>query len=193
MSQSLAVLLSILSVGVTTPSMAQTRDVQTPDTLGAAFDAEAIGKGTPNDYDFLVGKWRFRFQQMGESGYRPPEDGIWTIRMVHDGLVIEDVWRKEETDNPTITYRIYDPVLERWNLQGFKPRTGTWDPGVSWSDGAHRYVVQTFGGQVLARIRYYEIRPEAFRWRADGSLDGGETWIRDLWKMDATRVREGGR
>ena len=114
------------------------------------------------------------------------------IRKVHDGLVIEDVWRKGNTDNPTITYRIFDPVLERWKLQGFRPRTGVWDPGVSWSDGTDRFVVQTFGEQLLARIRYYEIRPNSFRWRADGSLDGGKTWMRDLWKMDATRIEGSG-
>jgi hypothetical protein len=190
MSRRLAILLPLAFVGMSvTSSSAQTSSVTMPDAQGAAFDPEAIGKGTPNDYDFLVGTWSFRFQQMGENGYRPVEDGIWTIRKIHDGLVIEDVWRKEETDNPTISYRIYDPVLERWNLQGFRPRTGTWDPGVSWSDGSHRFVVQTFGGQVLARIRYFDIGPDSFRWRADGSLDQGKTWILDLWKMEATRVQ----
>jgi len=156
---------------------------------GAKFDAEAVGRGTPADYDFLVGSWTFVFEQRGEDGTRrPARTGTWEVRKAHGGLVIEDVWRLADSDDPTLTYRVFDPTREHWTLRGVRPKTGTWDPGVSWSDGDERFVVQTFSERLLARIRYYDIRPDGFRWRADGSLDGGKTWTLDLWTMEVTRA-----
>jgi hypothetical protein len=189
MARALAILFLLLLPRLMSPSAAHPQSVETPDTLGAAFDPGAIGKGSFEDYDFLVGTWRFHFQQRKDDGtYEPSRPGTWTVRRIHDGLVIEDVWRLDGSDNPTVTYRIWDSALERWRLQGFRPRTGIWEPGLSWSDPDHRYVVQTFDETLLARIRYYEIRPDAFRWRADGSLDGGRTWTLDWWKMDVARA-----
>jgi hypothetical protein len=192
MSRPLAILLplALLAMSVT-PSKAQTSSVRMPDALGAAFDPEAVGKGTLADYDFLVGTWSFHFQPRGTDGsYGPPQTGTWTVRKNHGGHLIEDVWHIDGSDDPTITFRVFDPNAERWRLMGTRTSRGTWDPGISWSDGDQRFVVQTFREALLARIRYFDIRPDHFLWRADVSQDEGRTWILDAWSMDVTRTGE---
>ena len=55
-----------------------------------------------------------------------------------------------------------------------------------------RYVVQYYGtgeNALITRIRYYQVKRNHFLWRADGSVDGGATWITDYWKIEAERER----
>jgi hypothetical protein len=81
MSRPLAILLPLAFLGMSvTSSPAQTSSVSMPDVLGAAFDPEAVGKGTLADYDFLVGTWSFHFQPKGSDGsYGPPQTGTWRL------------------------------------------------------------------------------------------------------------------
>ena len=157
------------------------------DTLGANFDHTTPGQGTPEDYDFLEGEWTFRFQNGPEGRV---QTGKWTSRKTHDGYVVEDVWTLDNSTNPTISYRVFNPERKLWEFQGVKPKTGSFDPAISWSNGDERFIVQTFGkGTLLTRIRYHRITPNHFLWRADGSLDGGKTWMKDMWLIEADRVK----
>ena len=78
-----------------------------------------------------------------------------------------------------------------WEFQGLKTSRGSWDPGLAWSNGNERFVVQTFvDGTIKARIRYQRVTHDHFLWRADVSIDGGKTWIPDQWILEAHRVPE---
>ena len=182
----------LMASAVLTNPQSALPDVAPPAALGASFDPKAVGKGTPADFDFLIGSWTFRFQQRGEGGvFRPSQPGEWTTRKAYDGAVVEDLWRLGGSTNPTITYRVFNQAKQLWELQGTHPRTGGWDAGIAWTRPDHadeRYLVQHFNdGKLLVRIKYYQITPTSFRWRADGSGDEGKTWTLDLWKMEATR------
>jgi hypothetical protein len=185
-------------------------DVPTPDTLGANFRHDSVGTSTPTDFDFLDGSWTIRFQsrrcntQEGRfscsAEFAPARAGTWSARRIHDGQVIED---KFSLINPndgsrsfTLTYRVYNQARKTWEIAGVNARQGSpWAPGVSWADArGDRYVVQTYGtGQnaFITRIRYYQVKPNHFLWRADGSADGGRTWHRDYWKIEAHRDPNG--
>jgi len=43
------------------------------------------------------------------------------------------------------------------------------------------------GRTTILKIRYYNIQPNRFSWAADHSSDGGATWVRDYWRIEATR------
>jgi hypothetical protein len=51
---------------------------------------------------------------------------------------------------------------------------------------------QTFGvaggRPSVWRIRYHDIRPDAFSWVADRSPDGGKTWVRGHQTIEARRI-----
>ena len=189
---------SIALVGATvTTAGAQVRDVPAPDTLGANFRYDSVGTSTPTDFDFLDGKWNIRFQaRKSPTEFNPARAGTWSARRIQNGLVIEDEFSLINADGSrslTLTYRVYNQARKTWEIAGVNAKQGSpWAPGVSWSNGKDRFVVQTYGtgdDRLITRIRYYEVTPNHFLWRADGSTDGGKTWIRDFWKIEADRAR----
>jgi len=192
------VLFFALALLGATRAAAQRPDVPTPDTLGANFRHDSVGTSTPTDFDFLDGKWNIRFQsRKSATEFNPAVAGTWSARRTHDGLVIEDEFSlinpNDGSRSLTLTYRVYNKARKTWEIAGTSAKQGTpWAPGTSWSDGRDRFVVQTYGtGEkaLITRIRYYAVTPDHFLWRADGSSDGGKTWIRDFWKIEANRAK----
>jgi hypothetical protein len=165
------------------------------DTLGAAFAVEDSVRlhGTPQDFDFLVGLWEFRFQQRRPNGeFSPAYAGHWSAqKKSNPNAFVEDHFRPDNRtatwDVGTWTYRIFNPQRSLWTMQGVGSESGQWAPGLCWSDADNRYVIQWYGTSLM-RIRYFNIKPNSFQWRADRSSDGGKTWQLDWWTMEATRV-----
>lgn len=173
---------------------AQAVVIPRPDTLGANFAADHPGRGTPSDYDFLIGKWQFRTQARNPTtlAYGPVNTGTWTATRTHGGFVVEDEFAGARPDggtNVTETYRVFNPQDTVWAIEGVSVRRGVWQPGTGWSDGRDRFLVQDNPGlHARLRIRYYDITSNHFLWRADGSTDGGRTWVPDVILIEATRV-----
>jgi hypothetical protein len=193
----LMVTLTLLAITASsTPAAAQQALVPRPDTMGANFDAASPGTGTPADYDFLIGRWtyRFQFRDPASGAYSPVRQGTWTATKRPDGPFVADEFSATSPDSArsqgtVLTYRAFNPARKRWDMQGVGSRRGRWSPGVSWSDGGDRFVVQEDSARgVRVRIRYYAITPNHFLWRADGSRDGGRTWLRDVMLIEATRL-----
>jgi hypothetical protein len=197
------VLGSALLLAVARLAQSQAAVIPRPDTLGANFDADSPGQGTPSDYDFLVGKWNYRYQARNPKtgAYTPVVTGVWTGTKSHDSFVFEDEFVIARPDRPrsiVMTYRVFDPVEKRWAIQGIGVQRGVWQPGRSWTDGRDRFLVQdnpatkidneTPEMRTKVRIRYYSITRDHFLWRADGSIDGGVTWLRDVMLIEATRA-----
>lgn len=187
-----------LVAGAALPVRAQVPDVPAPDTLGANFRFDSVGTSTPTDFDFLEGNWNIRFQaRKSPTEFLPARVGRWSARRTHDGLVLEDEFSiVNPTDGSrslTLTYRVYNKARKTWEIAGVSAKNGSpWAPGVSWSNGRDRFLVQTYGtGEkaLITRIRYYAVTADHFLWRADGSTDGGKTWTRDYWKIEADRAR----
>jgi hypothetical protein len=173
------------------PLIAQRAEIPRPDTLGANFDHTVQGKGTPADYDFLVGTWKFRYQARdpASGNYSPPTVGEWTGKKPFGTLFFDEFVRMTPNgaNPPIMTYRVFNPTKSDWEVQGVALQRGVWQPGVSWSDGKDRFLVQENPERkTLVRIRYYSIEPNHFLWRADGSSDGGKTWMRDVMLIEAT-------
>jgi hypothetical protein len=188
-----------LLAGAAAPARAQVPDVPTPDTLGANFRHDSVGTATPTDFDFLDGEWNIRFQSRKSPTafeFAPARAGTWSAHRTHEGRVIEDEFSlinpRTGARSLTLTYRVYSPTRKTWEIAGADVSQGSpWAPGVSWSNGRDRFVVQTYGtgeDAFITRIRYYAVTADHFLWRADGSSDGGKTWIRDYWKIEANRA-----
>ena len=174
-------------------ALSQRAEIPRPDTLGANFDHTTPGTATLADYDFLVGKWTTRYQQRDPvtGTYGPVLTGEWTGEKTYEALFADQF----RLDRPagrtaTATYRAFSSARRLWVIQGVAIQNGVWQPGVSWSDGKDRFVVQENPGtQTTLRIRYYAITNDRFQWRADGSRDGGKTWMRDVLLIEATRSK----
>jgi uncharacterized protein DUF4440 len=177
-------------------SAAIDREIPLPDTTGANFSvADSVtATGSPADYDALIGVWEFRFQpRNGDGTFVPGFNGHWTFEKKPGGLLIEDHWRPDNPKSPngvsTYTYRSFDPVRKIWRIVGMHSQQGGFQLGLTWSDADNRFAVQ-HDGNMMVRIRYFALQPNHFLWRADGSADGGKTWVRDIWTMEATRIAQ---
>jgi hypothetical protein len=171
------------------------RMIPLPDTLGANFNVadSARATTTPTDYDFLIGAWRFRFQQRNDDGsFQQPFEGLWVFeKKGAPNTLIADRWRADlpgsSFDSGTYTYRSYSPQRKIWDILGYSTGAGEWAPGLMWADSANRYLIQHYG-DALMRIRYFAIQANHFLWRTDMSLDNGKTWQLDHWIMEANRI-----
>jgi len=185
MNMTVVGILAALVLVLNRAGQGQAALIPRPDTLGANFDANSPGQGTPEDYDFLVGTWNYRYQARNPTtgAYNPVLTGIWTGSKTHDALMFEDefvVAGPSGTRNIVMTYRVFDPVERVWAIQGVGVKRGVWQPGRSWSDGRDRFLVQDNPATKIApdtpeirtkvRIRYYSISKDHFLWRADGSI-----------------------
>lgn len=187
---------------------AQNRIIPLPDTLGANFNIAdtATARGSATDFDFLDGTWHFRFQWRNPDGtFGEGFTGHWYSgkkvsehyqQNGHDAqmVLVEDQWRPDDqlssSASGTYTWRLFSSQRPLWAIQGVGIRdgaTGEWNPGWAWGDATNRYLVQHNGSRI-ARIRYFNITQDGFLWRADISQDGGRTWMRDAWSMQASRI-----
>ena len=172
------------------------RAIQMPDTMGANFNVadSATAKSKPDDFDFMIGVWVFKFQQRRPDGtFNPPFNGHWVFEKKRSsGALIEDHWRGDAPgqtwDDGTWSYRTYNSQRGIWEMVGMNTNVGTWLPGLMWRSGDDRLVTEWYGPDVLVRFRYFAIKPDRFLWRADRSTDHGKTWIRDWWTMEVTRI-----
>lgn len=195
----IAVLISIITAA---PASGQNqasvpRAIQMPDTMGANFPMADTLTGTsgPADYDFLVGTWRFTFQERHPDGsFSPAFSGHWVFTKKQtggQGVLLEDHWRPDDPtstwDAGTWTYRAYNPERRLWEMQGINTNVGAWQPGLMWTAGDSRLLTEWYG-PMLVRFRYFDIQPDRFLWRADATFDGGRTWMRDYWTMEVHRV-----
>ena len=173
------------------------RAISLPDTMGADFPVTdtLTARSGPEDYDFLLGTWRFTFQSRRQDGsFNPSFTGHWVFTRKEtdgQGVLIEDHWRPDDPtstwDAGTWTYRAYNPEREIWEMQGINTNLGAFQPGLMWRDGEDRLLTEWYG-PMLVRFRYFAIEPERFLWRADATFDRGETWIRDYWTMEVDRI-----
>ena len=195
-------LASLLSILAAATAFAQdqapaARAIQLPDTMGANFTVTdtLTGRSEPEDYDFLLGVWAFTFQARNQDGsFSPPFTGHWVFSKKQtggQGVLIEDHWRPDDAastwDAGTWTYRSYNPERGIWEMQGINTRIGAFQPGLMWSAGDDRLLIEWYG-PMLVRFRYFAIEPDRFLWRADATFDRGETWIRDYWTMETRRI-----
>lgn len=146
------------------------------------------------DFDYLLGDWQFtaRSAQWGDFG------GVWSaVRLATGGGAhVLDEYRiigdQGETWFASSTLRVYNPAMDRWQLVSVHETSGLQDLGTAHKVGDEMHLEQTFGGNSrrpeLWRIRYFDIGPDAFRWAADRSLDGGKTWERDHMTLQARRT-----
>lgn len=193
---------ALLAIVTAAPAFAQApasspRAIQLPDTMGANFAVADTLTATsgPDDYDFLVGTWRFTFQYRREDGsFAPAFTGHWVFTKKQtggQGVLLEDHWRPDDPtstwDAGTWTYRAYNPTRRIWEMQGIDTRNGAFQPGLMWTDGDSRLLTEWYG-PMLVRFRYFAIQPEQFLWRADASFDRGKTWMRDYWTMEVHRI-----
>ena len=161
------------------------QSARTPEQLDALFEQH---KG---DFDYLLGDWQFTADSKEHGKY----GGYWSAVKLAEGQILDEyrvVGDKGETYYVTSTLRNYNRFKAHWELIGSELGSGLQDFGIGRKVGDEIHIEQRFGvasgKPSILRIRYYNIRPDAFSWRADRSSDGGKTWVKDHLMIEARRI-----
>ena len=177
-------LLAALTAGTT--SLSAQVVPRTGEQIKASYEAHQ------GDFDYLLGEWEFTSvsQEWGKGR------GYWTAVRLGAGAQILDEYRAVGDSGETYvilnTLRVYNATLDRWELVSTDSRSGLQDVGTGNRVGAEMHITQKFGVMsdrpTLWRIRYYDIAPDHFSWRADRSADDGKTWDTDYLRIEARRI-----
>ena len=147
--------------------------------------------GAEKEFDYLLGDWEFTSEDKEHGKLR----GYWSAVKLAEGQILDEyrvVGDNGETYYVTSTLRNYNKFLARWELIGSEPGSGLQDFGTARRVGDEMHIEQTFGvasgTRSMMRIRYYNIRPDAFSWAGDRSTDGGKTWVKNHLTIEAKRI-----
>jgi hypothetical protein len=78
-----------------------------------------------------------------DGAFSTPLHDHWTAtKKLSPNAFIEDRFRCDNPgtsfDEGTCTYRVFNPALKLWTMQGVDSEFGRWQPGLCWSDGDTR-------------------------------------------------------
>jgi hypothetical protein len=142
-------------------------------------------------YDALLGRWEAEARAFLPDG--TSRRHFWHIRFerVLEGRAIQDVWitpprvgrlvglsepwgRFENQYGTTI--RVYEPALEAWRVTWIDPCAGYRAELIGRPRGSEIFQEGTGSDGTGLRWIFSDLRPDAFRWRAEVSNDGGARW-----------------
>jgi len=178
--------LLLASALIAAPLAAQASGARTEEQIKASYDAHQ------GDFDYLLGDWAFT----AESKQWGTMHGFWSATRLPTGAQILDEYRivgdSGETYHVSNTLRVYNAVLDQWELVTTEGESGIQDRGTGRKVGNEIHIEQRFGVMTpnpsLWRIRYYNIRPDGFSWTADRSPDDGKTWVAEYLRIEARRI-----
>jgi len=144
------------------------------------------------EFDYLLGDWQFvaSSKQFGHM------KGYWSAVKLGDGGQVLDEFQvvndKGQTFYSSLTLRVYNPYLERWELVTLDKKNGLQNFGTARREGSDMVIEQKMGTVTpkpsLMHIRYYHIQADHFSWSADRSEDDGKTWQKDFQTIEAKRI-----
>lgn len=180
---------TLLAAAVVAPPLSaqqpQSGGKRTWEQIQASFDTHKA------EFDYLLGDWEFTAQSREYGKFI----GFWSAVRLAEGQILDEyrvVGDSGQTYYVTTTLRNFNGALDRWELIGADAGTGLQDFGTGQRVGAEMHIEQTFGvaraDPSVWRIRYYNIRPNAFSWTADRSTDGGKTWVKEYQTIEARRI-----
>lgn len=133
----------------------------------------------------LVGSWDFELVSFipGEEG---SFDGEWHFAWILQGRGVQDVWivpkrRRGHSDGARYEYgstvRIYDPAIDAWRVNWHGPLRRNFQNFIARKIGDEVVLTGGRAGELPMRWIFSGIQPASFDWRAEVSVDGGETWF----------------
>ena len=190
---SLTIAFAALAV-LTSPALAQHGGGAAPRTTSTA-PREAT------QFDFLVGQWEVtvtpKASSLGQRIHGTPRlSAIWKAWRAMDGFGIEDELRiVDGSGNPNAflrTTRLYDAAQRKWTQMSLDVFRARFTPATAeWTDSEMRIRSvgrDADGAAYVQRVRFYDITPTSFKYQADRSTDGEQSWETAVLRMDARRV-----
>jgi len=191
--------VAILLLAVCSVSRAQ-RNVLTTDTTVAipklSFDAKgnllikASPTSSPNDFDFLVGKWKMYHRRLNKRLENCKEwtefESMDSNYKILSGSADMDVLSTTQMPGlegklfEGVTLRLFDPKTRLWRLYWVASNVGVLDPPVVGSfenNVGHFFAKDTFKGKNIIMVFRWDVRDKEHPvWSQAFSPDNGKTW-----------------
>jgi hypothetical protein len=191
--------VAILLLAICSVSQAQ-RNVLTTDTTVAipklSFDAKgnllikASPASSPNDFDFLVGKWKMYHRRLNKRLENCREwtefESMDSNYKILSGSADMDVLSTTQMPGlegklfEGVTLRLFDPKTRLWRLYWVASNVGVLDPPVVGSfenNVGHFFAKDTFKGKNIIMVFRWDVRDKEHPvWSQAFSPDNGKTW-----------------
>lgn len=139
-------------------------------------------------YEPLIGSWDVNVIDYDTEGSSVENHGEWYFDWILEGRAIQDIWivpprqhrtkpAKELTHNRYgTTIRVYNPVIDAWNITWINPVSLAYDRMIGKKDGANIVQEYTDEDGRLNQWIFTEITTNSFHWIGKSSTDEGSTW-----------------
>ena len=163
--------------------------------LATADDAGTPADALPDaarEFDFLLGVWDAQHRITLPSGQPVAFPTTATGTLVLGGRgVLEHSWFDLDPSLPdaaTTILRLYNRAERRWESLYLTNRANTLLDfgGAREGDRIVLHLFDTRRTDPISRFVFHDIEPNAYRWFAESSTDGGETFA-TTWTIDVTR------
>lgn len=163
---------------------------------GCAYPEKRMIAAEHHQFDFLLGTWDVHATRRNPDGSLLQYQADWHAVSLDDGRMVMDEFRARGADGKPVssyvTLRTYALATRRWEMAGLasmQPAAPMKWQG-EWRDGQMHVEAEGAdpqGRTVRTRIRFFDIRADAFAWESQVSLDGGAHWVQAA-SLNAKRV-----
>ncbi len=157
-------------------------------SLSMAVSGESGGNCTSpeaSQFDFWIGEWEVSWE--GQDGVEMR--GTNTVTKTLGGCVVHESFKDPNTGFEGMSYTVYDTTKNKW-LQTWVDNSGSYlDFAGEFKDDTMilQRVAGRGGKEFKQRMRWYNIRKDAFDWNWERSDDDGATW-KLLWHIKYKRA-----
>jgi hypothetical protein len=155
-----------------------------PFSAGEAGISNPVAPNHLNLFGQFVGDWDVDSVITQRDGAKIANKGEWHFRWILDGSAIQDMFRLYASDGkPTsppssygTTVRVYNAQENLWHVAYVSSTAGT----------VRTFEARPVAGEIimdskdrapLYRWVFSHVARDSFRWRSEGSPDGGTTWV----------------
>lgn len=174
------------------------RPLPPPRATAQALFSRAPAPENPDELELFgqfVGSWDFDFTSFipGEEG---SFEGEWHFAWILEGRGVQDVWivpkRRRHPQESEYEYgstvRVYNATIDAWQVSWHGPLRESFQSFIARNVGDEIVMTGGKAGTLPMRWIISDIQHTSFDWRAEVSVDEGETWI-VVQTLHATRTR----
>jgi hypothetical protein len=126
-------------------------------------------------YAFLIGDWQMHGAIHQDDGSVHKGKGEIHAGWVLQGRALQDVWIFSEVFYGT-TLRVYDASIDAWHILWNDPMRQVYVRQLGRPQGADIVQIGKADSGAAMRWSFTEIKPDAFHWIGERSLDEGASW-----------------
>ena len=145
---------------------------------------------SPNDFDFLVGKWKMHHRRLNKRLENCKEwtefESLDSNYKILSGTADMDIYSTTQMPGlegnlfEGVTLRLFDPKTRLWRLYWVASNVGVLDPPVVGSfekNVGHFFAKDTFNGKNIIMVFRWDVRDKDHPiWSQAFSPDNGKTW-----------------